>query len=71
MKVEYIGEGKILEQTNLFNKRIEKLMKNSEPTEEVPIQKTRKLREKGKGIFPLFPENKDIFEFSYKKKKFT
>lgn len=68
MKVEYIGEGKILEQTNLFNKKIEKLMKNSEPTEEVPIQKTRKLREKGKGIFPLFPENRNIIELAYKKK---
>ena len=57
MKIEYLGENNYVQETNLFNKKIENLLKSTEPTEKVPIHKTRKIRDKGEGIFPFQPEN--------------
>ena len=68
MIIEYEGYGEILKETNLFNEKIRDLMQNSRPTEEMPIQQTRKMRDCGKGIFPFLPEISSISKIVYKKK---
>ena len=43
MKIEYLGKDNCIKETNLFNKKIENMMKNTKPTEKVSVSKTRKI----------------------------
>ncbi len=65
MKIEYLGKDNCIKETNLFNKKIENMMKNTKPTEKVSVSKTRKIRDMGKGIFPFQSENLNNKEVTF------